>query len=728
MESNFGSEIIEKTKTGKLEPQLVLIINNEQEIEKLYIFSSNKNYKNSNVYSNYLLIKEQLTDKEIPEYMIEKHIFLTLTIKQLRSFLIKELNIGTFILYSYLFNIDYKYIDSNIIFDPFNTIVDDYIKNDNILYNLYDNIIDNCIICLLKTNDNFKKHSSDIDEKSSIGFYSHKILKNIENNNYELSTSEYIIEETITDLSQTDVLNILYNKKISNIEIQYNEITDNYYILGTNKYLELLNIENTIILDLKKYFRITKAKNFFIKYYDKENYKKFIKDNKDISLKIINNDYQIYYRIDFNTVIKTNLNLKTDFDYFIIHTTTENIYKDISKKIFIFLSLSHTNIRFKNEKKIKLAEYLTLIILGYNNIERPFKIKTIQKKKDNLYLSRFCQNTKKSKRKVIKTDIISKNTEKISDIFYRGKVIDGKKTFDFFINEDSEIITCEDPNYPNINFLNTFFKYDKTCTPCCYSSIKETPVFNYCIQKIDNTNITNKNENNKNIIHNYGRLVLNNKLSLLPNNISKILNKESNIEIDKKKNVIISATNYHVITSFSSDVIFKNDNLDKYESSILNYIMLNKCIILDLKKIYININAPVSNDIFMIIQNRLHKIITIDKDIGNDIIRSNNININLLLNIFDTNSIFKKFKFEKTKHLYFIPKINFENNFKSTIILNYFNNYLKNVITVNINIFNTTFVLNILNILNEQDAILLDIESKNKFIHKLKQIENLLIF
>jgi hypothetical protein len=726
-------------------PQIILFYKTNVIISKVLILSYEKNIEGSKAWDLYNLIKSEPTNIiETEPEIVEDHIILTYNLEYCKGYVKNLLKLDSdIILFSLFHNIEYYY-KNNEIFNPFKLTTVNYSNllkyNENTyLYELSSDITDGLVLCVT-TDANINYLNIHL---GSSGIYKSihknlikKIIDNIILHNYELVTN---IKTENKYISNIDMKHVLKLSKISDYKKKLIlKNNDKYYVSGD---------DISIINNIDDYYRylniIDDDDNDIVTVIDDElllaDYKQFIKflHNYDITDVSINyNKINIKIEILFNILLKPGLIIEYDYiDFFLIHTKTKNIF--LLNKINIILSKNH--IQFTSNKITKdFAKYLTLFILGYNNIYNEIKSNEGIKKVHDIYTSRYCQDSKKIKRKPILIEKFDKsNYKKISDNFYEGKtdynnsiikkgtvkIYENYRYGDIYIDKYNLIYTCIDPNYSRIGFLENIYSMSRECYACCYSKQKIlSNAYNNCIFNTDDENKKelDDDETINGFLLNFGRLILNkSKISILPTFLNKILNKNAIINITSNTNRIINADKYCVIAAYFPSITLRNFD------DIYNFLKNKNAIIIDKKSIllyeYLKINKDTK--LFIIIQNKLHIIKEIFKSTKSDKITILDISFENIKLIYD---LFTNIKFHFDTHYNNIKMINgktYYNNIEIkkkpinyfveykqyhkyndkiyTFISNYLDRYISKFIdTNNINLFKRIFMIKLLDHLN----------------------------
>lgn len=745
-----------------ISPQIILFYKTNVIISKILILSYEKDIEGSKAWDLYNLIKSEPTNiiESEPE-IIEDHIILTYNLEYCKGYVKNLLKIDSdIILFSLFHNIEYYY-KNNEIFNPFKLTTVNYSNllkyNDNTyLYELSNDVTDGLVLCVTTDMNinclNIHLGSSGIYKPNHKNLIK-KIIDNIILHKYELITN--VITEN-KYISNIDMKNILKLSKLDDYKKQLIlKNNDKYYVSG-----DIISIVNNIDNYYRYLHIIDNEDNDIVIILDDElllsDYKQFIKflHSHDITNVNINyNKINIKIEIIFNVLLKPGLIIEYDYiDFFLVHTKTKNIF--LLHKINIILSKNH--IQFTSNKITKeIAKYLTLFILGYNNIYNEIKSNEGIKKVHGIYTSRYCQDSKKIKRKPILIEKFDKsNYKKISDNFYEGKidynnsiikkgtvkVYENYKYGDIYIDKYNLIYTCIDPNYSRIGFLENIYSMSKECYACCYSKQKTLSIaYNNCIFNTNNDDTKESvDETINGFLLNFGRLILNkSKISLLPTFLNNILNKNAIINITANTNRIINAEHYCVISAyFPSTTLRHFDDIYKFLKNKNAIIINKKSILLDE---YLDINKDTI--IFIIIQNRLHIIKEIFKSTKSDKIIMTNVsfeNIKLIYNLFINIKFHFNIQYNNIKMIN--GKVYYKNNeiknktikyfveYKQyhkyndkiyTYISNYLDRYINKYIeTTDIKLFKRIFMIKLLDYLNitnlsiNEDIIIEHIDKK----------------
>lgn len=637
-----------------MEPQLILVYNEKKEIQDTYFFSYS-DLTNSYVWNIYNLLYQTESEVFLNDYQILKeHIPLTFNIEQTIGYLRHILNIPeSIVIFSLIDNLQFYY--DNDVFNPFDdNIINVKKQTDDPLYQIYNNATEKLIICIAinKNNNSFiqKNASNGIFEKYW-KVYMDKILDNIFRYNYVLRVNEQVNSTYNCNLSSDFIIKLLND---NNYKCRYLKTFDNYLLLAGSDFE--YNTQEVLFECYQDKLIFKYDKNLYI--IDSELWDKIPTNYKETL--IIRNKQDLYKTVvSFDVELKFIIDLDIDFNFIIKPTEkTKNIYIDVYNKITIITSKDHISFRSKQGYS-GMAKYLTLIILGYNNIN--FDIKEVNKnlKVKGMYRSRFCQNSKTVLRKPVRIDNINLEEHiKVSDNFYKGPIkkeqyyVGSKlvtkeiKVSDVYVNND---IYYQCPGIENtyMSFLENIQNYANECIPCCYNSPNKynTQIFNRCT----------KNSNDSAVISPYLELHDNklkvlfsdNKLGELSPEYNKIFNKNSKINFIKSR--IVNAKNYVCYKKYSynqniysyDDIITFNESLDKKSS-----------IIIFNDNFYIDELLNTEYEVFIIIKNKIHKLVEINKESTKDKISISELNKELIQWIL---SKFKKY--------YNDPIIKFKNEY-----------------------------------------------------------------
>lgn len=711
------------------EPQIIFIYNSEGNIKKtIFLTYNEENITKTKQYQIYEYYRKNIDIFITDDYeIINNHILLTLTIGEIKGYIrhqILKTNLKI-LLFSLWNNIDY--INKNgSVFNPFDLENQVYEKVQETIqiYKIYTQIAFNSIFCILD-------EDSITSELCSEGIYREEIyefidpimryknenLENleitIEKNDkilYNINKYKYLfygfqilnfVKKTINEkynfysyISGDDLKIIKMEEELFNITITvYN--TDN----------EILNIDNNIltVIDLEEYNKIIlmfpDLENLIIK---QKITKQSIKINYNLSMGILTLDYHV--------------------DFFLEETKkTKNIFLDRSKSINIITSNNHTYFSTYQTPQINLYIYIIQIILGIQLLKNKVNFLLIDKKKGNRYFSRYCQGV----RNPIDIDIRNINKEdynNFNNIYYENKKGIGDI---FYNNETKQFVQCKHKNIYNIGFIKELYHGYNICYPCCYKKKKnDNVIFRNCIY---NSNII-KNISYDPYIHifkQYRVIVENHKLSFLldkindlfnlPNSIlnRKLLNEDRCIYINKY-NKIEEAKNYIIYTTNKDNIDFKNiksikDNFSPCLFFLNNDIYYNQ-------KIVINYYNDPENFLkqfkfYLIIQNKLHIIQTINKNYNESNIIVSDIDIKIKKNILDKYffTIYNNYmkldnNISQTKYLYRINNIDLNKNTLGYYIVNVlYKSYFDTIFSIDkedIFLYKTTFLINLLNISN----------------------------
>lgn len=638
----------------KVNPQIIILFDQNGDAQKTIFLSYEEIDKNSYVYGFYFLSKEFI-HYETEYEVVQDHIPLTYNLSEVRGHISNLLDFSDkIVVYSPYNNIDYSYHNADV-FNPFKIINETSIKTNSdseILYNVYKNKLTNgAIFCVVKGKDlNIKslgRFGMYMESKRKIIY---NIIKNIYENDYLTTyeiknTADYEVECSI------DLLLKLIRIEKYNKTLYWNYKSKNDIYLGGNKLSIFDNLE-------KEYNKILKFEDQDREIFSIYDNSLRIRDNKIFNeiienfknyLLIKDKKKKVTIIIHFDIYLNTNINFDFDFNFFVeLKKGTQNIFSDRTGNIQIIISKDHISYRSSNTD-ILLAEYFTAFFLGYSHITNKMKGNRTDVKINQLYTSRYCQNTKTSERKPRITDIENINFDdyiKFNEKFYEGKVINNVKQGDLYVDKTGICYKCFDKNYPYLSFVSNFaystsILEEVPCIPCCFSKNKrETEVFSRCITGSINREI---DEDQSNYIQNYGRIITNKrKNTFLPSDINIILNTgyDVNYNIHKK---IIFANNFSIIRKYE-------ENLDPIENFTDLYNLSKKfdCIIIEENNIFINpdtLNKYFEKDIdlkiFILIQKRVHIVKNISKDKSDNRIIIKDLNNEKIKNLIET--YFKRF-------------------------------------------------------------------------------------
>lgn len=494
-------------KIYKIQPQLLFLYNSEAKIIRSIFLTIGPLDEESWVFGIYkLLIDKQSSLFLNKDYeVINDHLFLTYNIKYLKGYINNLLNLQNIILFSLTQNIEFYY-DDNKIFNPFNETEELGLKSrndDEYLYQFYQNASSNLIINIVQQDINsqyniIKNGGSEGIYCKELGQYTHQITNNILNNSYALGVTNNVISSYNTDIPIYLLYKLLQD---DDYYIEYNKLEgDNLIVTGSMNYIP--DNEDLMIMVYKCKEKHNNNDVDPIFYYDKViniidiNLWKEIPEEYLENINIKGKQEIFKSIVSFNTKLNFILNIDLNFNFIIKPTEkTKNIYTDISNKINIITSINHINFRSKIDYK-GIPEYLTVIILGYSHINNKRLDLNKNVKINNIYISRYCQNSKGNMRKPIVTndDLNLENYIKLSSNFYQGKeitkeilndngVLETKKIklSDIYITEDGIYNKCvEDDSH--IGFLDNMYHRNKLCIPCCYQQSKtKSNIFKKCV-------------------------------------------------------------------------------------------------------------------------------------------------------------------------------------------------------------------------------------------------------
>lgn len=737
------------------DPQIIFIYNSNGNITKtLFLTFDEKNLLSSKQFQLYEYYKNNIDIFINDDYeVINNHVLLTLTIGEIRGYIRREilhteLNILVFSLWN---NIDYVNKD-NSIFNPFDLENQIYEKvSDNILiYKIYNQVAFNSIFCILDEDNILPELCSPGIYKDEIYSFVNSIMtidkSNLENIEIVVEKLNKIIYNLQWSPSLFYELQNLksFKKTINETYLYYTYISGDNIIL-LNDYEELYNRQILVSNDKNE---ILKINNNTLEIYDIEEYNKIILvypkfENLIIKQKVTKQNIRIDYNISIGILV-----LDYNLDFFIEETKkTKNIFLDRSKSINIITSNNHTYFSTYQSPQINLYVYIIKIIICIQILKNKVKYFLIDKKKGNRYFSRYCQGIRNPEIINIK-DVDLNNYNNFRNIYYENK----NNTGDIFYNQEiQQYVMCKHKNIYNIGFIKELYQGYNICFPCCYKKKKDTTaIFKNCIFQVNlEENITY--DPYIHIFKQYRVIVDYFKLSLLLDKIDKIFNPPNSIFYSHKhNNTFKNLNNYLLLNKYNKIELAKKyviyttnkENIDFKDFNIIKE-NLDPCLYFFNNEIYFNPNIInnfykdetnfVKNFTFyLIIQNKIHVIKSINKETAESKIVLSDIDFNLKKQIIRKYILiypYNKYEnFEKnisTKYLYKFNNISLKKESIGYYIVNVlYKNYFKTIYPINdenINLYKITFLVNLLNI--SKININLDLDF-NIDIHKniLKQI------
>lgn len=618
-----------------MEPQLVLVYNNQGYVTRSYFLTPLVLDEKSFAVSFYNVLKENNSSNFPKDYeLINYHIPLTYNVERIKGTLAYLLDIpNPFILFSLTENIEFYYNDKRI-FNPFKQ--DDKFqvlhrnKTDSLI-NFYTHAVNRLVLCVLEANEN---SSSLVKNNATFGEFDEedydwmeKILNNIALNKYELTTEENIFIMYTCTLPWSLVFSLLDDP---NYIVEYQDYANGKYTVSGRLVLD------TSLDDFS--FSVYKDKDLIFNYNntlfivnDKlwneipQDYKKDLEiKGKQESRKSV---------VKFDTKLNFSLNLNINFNFIIKPTEkTKNIYSDVSNKINIITSLDHITYRYKTNYP-GFSKYLTYIILGYNHIDNDIEGLKKNVKVHNLYISRFCQNSKTVFRKPIVTteEFDPTKYDKLSSNFYRGKEIEitkmgknnkvnvtTKKVSDIYIDSYDVAYRCPDADIPHLGFLDNVLNQSNICIPCCYNQNKENSAsFKKCAGTSKSV-IPSKKGNSISPFVQLNKEEGRNKLRKLTSNdqlgdlshYNKYFNKNSKVKYISSR--LVEARNYIMYKNYDylSNIKTIEDLFDFFDT--LEGESINSFVIYE-DRIYTNIVDDGEYSLFIIIGGKVHSLVSVDK-------------------------------------------------------------------------------------------------------------------
>lgn len=756
--NNVTSKISE-FKEFKIEPQLLLLFDQNKYIERVIFFTVSYVLDTESwVFNMYKILKETQGNIFLTEdyEIINTHILLTYNIDQTKGFINNLLNLDSIILFSLTNNIEFYYDDNNKVFNPFiqETNTNLKIRNEyEYLYQFYPEAVSKFIVCVIRQNDDsmypiIKNYGSFGKYCPEFTTYTDGIMNNIVKNKYKIKRDHNILTGLNTDIPFVLITNLLND---NNYHVEYNRINnDSIIIAGSIKLLEMID-NISVYVYLKKIEKNPSDPNNQIEvlkpifYYEKIiniiDFKLWEKIPQGYlsSLQIKGKQENYKSIITFDTKLQFILDIDINFNFIIKPTEkTKNIYTDISGKINIIASNDHINFRYKIDYP-GIPEYLTVLILGYSHINSGLKNLNKNVKINNIYVSRLCQNSKTILRKPVATSEITDmdNYHKLSDSFLQGKeisldeMVNDKisqkivKLSDVYINEEGIYYKCPKDNM-FIGFIDNIYNYSKMCVPCCYYQSKQaTMVFKKCVYETEISSSSKVSSISK--VSPFVRVNKDNKLKTIFRNnqlgdLGKDYNKLFNHKIEDSSkpepyikyniNRIVSAKNYVMYKKYNygEDI----NNYDELMKFIHNYYFTHKrrIILIEDTDFFVDIiDDSELYDVFILINKKIHVLVSINKEEEKDKIKHSNIDIDIIKYILKVYKSTFSNELIKYKSNTIIKKINFNYNnlYINDIIYNFdkINFFIKyNLINNDIKEFKHDY--NILNIKTNNEKIYAD--------------------
>ncbi|ABQ43573.1 early transcription factor VETF1' [Tanapox virus] len=600
-----------------ISPQLVIYVGKGQEIKRaLYLTPYGVLDDKSSIYY-FLKTHLNIHNPEIHK----RHILLTLKIHQVKGYLLNLLNINDdIIIYSHKNNLEFSYVD-NTIFNPFtNTQRKTLIRSDGFLYNIYPGACDFLVIWVANSKD------TSMIEFGSYEEVDNNILK-FENHLLEVFSSldlEMTIESKFnnifrTNLKTTGLKTII--KKINELDTSYKSIlykSDEYFINITGNHF--------ILTDEKLNLSVWDSDNCLAFSSDGDtivinNVKLFTELVSDVSTQMERIKGDVTYKVFLSTPITSRIKLDIETSFIFVETATNNILLSADKKISIILAKNHISIKVKNYIP-NIEKYFTFLVVAINSMFNSVQKSSDFTKVETVYWSRICQNTNNKNRKPVIVSSLDEDMKKISNSFYKSEKLE------VFINTNGVMFSCIDPmgKYNSIGFLSIFYKLQKMCIPCCFlKDQSHTDTFSSCVH--------NKDVSNDIIspyILNFGKVVTTSKISFLPIIFDTFLNEGLKISFEQDNKRLKETTGYHVVKSCNGEIIRLRTTSD-----IIDFVNKESTILIADDIIYFPMNyISIGNKVYILIQEIVHEVVLVKKNINKDVILTYPPNINILKELF----------------------------------------------------------------------------------------------
>lgn len=553
---------------AKLPTQVIFVYNGKEKVERIiFLTFDEEELENDKLFEMFKFLQKKFDIFLNDSYeTLQEHIFLTLTLGELRGYIRKHIlktndDICVFSLWS---NIDFSCANNSLVFSPFvnnGPVLQN--PDSQLLYVTYPGVFNLPVFCVVKSGDLDTKRlcTTGIDKP-----YINKIvtaLKGLDRSEEPIklesknnSNSEYNFKWTDNNI---DLIYSLedFKKRISVFT------KDNIFLSGTkvmykdpdpeelNKQTDLTKITlydknyNDEIIDITRLTIV--ASDDKIRLYNNPTFIKILSEKKHIKRSI---------KVDFDAEFTSVFVPDYELDFFLSTTSkTRNIFVDRTRSYNIMSAAGH--IYFTGYIiDISFTLYMTAMILNLQILEK--KVDKFKKtnKLGNRYFSRYCQGNRKPR---LERDIIpvAGDFEKHNN-FYKHIRNEGDM---FYSSEIDAFQICDSPGLTNIGFISEIFYGYNTCLPCCYKNYKErSSVFRTCVgySKI------NDDDNYINpyicIFRNYRIITDKNKLGLLLGPIDELFNNNL-ISFDQTRNKIKEIPN---ISKRKEGKIYKTRN-DKEE-------------------------------------------------------------------------------------------------------------------------------------------------------------------
>ncbi|AWU47141.1 VETF-large subunit [Sea otter poxvirus] len=582
-------------------PQLVLLVGSGQSIERaLYLSPYNEIDEKSMIY---YFLKHHL-DIHTPTLM-KRHILLTMRIRQLKGYIQDLLQLDEdIIIYSHKNNLEYSYVD-NTIFNPFTpTQKKTLIKIDGLLYNTYIDACNFLVVWVARAKDTpVPEFGSSEEINPYILKFETRMLEEFINLDLNMTVESKFNNIFRTNLRSTGLRQIMKKAQdqkmsikilLSKTDEHFINLTGNKFILnGESLNLTVWNDDNVVALSSDGNTITVNNISLFTE----------LVADLDPQMERIKGD--ITYTVYLSTPITSKIKLAIETSFIFIETATNNILLSVDKRISIILAKNHISIKVKNHIP-NIERYFVFLVIAINRMFNSVQQSTDFTKIETVYWSRICQNSKNKNRKPTIIQSLYSDMIKVSNNFYRSA------TRDAFINSNGVIFSCIDPlaKYNNIGFLSIFHRLQKICIPCCFlKDQSHTETFSSCVydKEIDRTTINP-------YVLNFGKVVTESKISFLPILFDKFFNEgyQADFETDNKR--LRSTTGYYVV-HYAGEGIIRLRTI----SDIIRYVNTDKNILIVGDIVYYPMNfSDIGNKIRIVVQEIVHNVLFIRKDIDND--------------------------------------------------------------------------------------------------------------
>lgn len=563
-----------------LEPQLLLIFNNQGNVIKTYFLYYYDDIENTNIYKYFnSIIKNKYN---INEYnILKKHILLTQSIDESVGFIRKEIlnTENPILLFSLFNNISYYGINENSIFNPFDrSTYGDKINSNLILYSIYPNICKFGIFCVIEGDNNNSIYSYGEYDPDINKFIDDIINKINDEDNYSLEFNVNIkaSQELLINNSINFISNIQKDKNpisiIKNINNEYYS-SGNFLVYFTTK-----NHNMTILFYNNNEFDNSEYNDEVIGQLIDKNLKIF--DYNNDFVQNLDNTLLSKFIINKNTIFKKTsilmnismINLLpplNKYPYFLSYNINnrKNILFDRSKKINIIITKKKIDFISSTIKDINIFKYITFFLIGIQILDDKIEFDYKDVKKGLIYFARYCQGKRKPVRfNILSNDYLNNLKEIMKDIY---ETEDGYHAY----KKDKVLHICKDDIYKYIGFNKAILQGWNICYPCCYKKEKyNASTFVNCIydkkMEINVDPYLGKSDHYRLLIDSTQIGALNGDLNMLFNKNSQFIKTTKYLT---KKNKDIEK---YIETYIKSNNISSN-TLNNYKNKKLQYIKID---------------------------------------------------------------------------------------------------------------------------------------------------------